>query len=342
MTGSELTSPPFSRQIYEPANPLLYSATAYAKRFVHLAFSFSLQARAYREDKSKNENPLRVRYIGTGETLPWLKKSLLDGMEITESGRANPFKWNGLVRACLSEEEVVLLDINRILLPLSPKSGFTSYSWIRQIIRFNSPEYRKRSPAIMAEFRRLMRKYEYTAGTTRDRKDTDYFYQELYLPFVEHKFGDSAHPRRLSEMYRAVKRGFILQIFHAGEWIAGDLVRIVGNELQGMASGLLPDYDAPSRRTARTVMYPILFEWAASRGLKTINLLRSRANLVDGVFASKKHRGAVAEVDCWPHTALRIYVPGDMALPTIWNSQLVNINGMLVYLEEARAKMTLT
>ena len=113
------------------------------------------------------------------------------------------------------------------------------------------------------------------------------------------------------------------------------MVRISGDEVQCVASGLLPDYREPSRKTARTILYPVLFEWALSKGYRRINLLRSRANLQDGVFASKSHRGAVAEVDSWPHSALQFYVPMDGILPEFWKTQMVQKNDQFIPLNDA-------
>jgi hypothetical protein len=294
----------------------------------------SLQVRTYESKGIRTNHSSPIDYIGNLENINWIEGSLLKNYQLTGIQKIPFWNYDKEINRNISRKTVTVLDINRSLVHFLPSGGFTSYPWIRQVVYLDSGEYKKRRRNIMAEFRRLMKKHEYSAGITSSRKDIDFFYRHLYLPFVDYKFQSTAHPRSHYEISRAVKKGFILQIFYKGGWIAGDIVRFSGDEIQGIASGLLPDYREPSRRTARTVMYPILFEWAQSNGYRKINLLRSRANLRDGVFASKKHRGAIAEVDSWPHSALRFYIPENTLLPEFWKTQLVLKNDRLTPLEE--------
>ena len=319
----------------EPANPHLYTLLSHLKRIVMIWNCASMEARIYETTAEVTDSPSPVLYLGNLENIKWLERSLLQNYRQTSSRKIS-FPGSGItIKKCVSENTVAIVDINRTLAPFLPPGGLSSYPWIRQVVSLDSKEYRKHRYQLMGEFRRLMRKYSYATGLTSDPEDILHFYNNLYLPFVEYRFESMAHPRSFSEISKAVRKGFILQIFHENEWIAGDAVRISGDEIQGIASGLLPDYKRASRHNARAVMYPILFEWATSRGYNRINLLRSRANLEDGVFASKKHRGAVAEVDSWPHTRISFYVHPGTNLPDMWKAQLVELDGHLIPLGEA-------
>ncbi len=322
-------------RMLEPANCYLYFLQSRLKRLLMAWNCLSLQVRTYTSPPNMNTPSFPLVYIGNLENIHWLERSLFQYHQLAGTEKIPLWKCRSEIKQNIRDKTHTVIDINRILARFLPKGGFTSYPWIRQAVSLDSEEYKNRRYQLMGEFRRLMRKHGYATGITSAKEDIRHFYRDLYLPFVSYRFQATAYPRSYAEIAKAVSHGFILQIFHKNEWIAGDVVRISGNEIQGIASGLLPDYSKSSRLTARAVMYPILFEWAASKGYRRINLLRSRANLQDGVFASKKHRGAVAEVDSWPHTAIKFYIPPESALPDLWKTQLVEYLGVLIPLDEA-------
>ena len=289
-----MASPKYSAfsgfRLSEPAGHFNYLLCSYFKRLLLLYKSFNFHLRVYVREGSDGLPASRIVYIGNLENLDWLEDSMLGEAELSEyrkislvNCRREVKKWAG--------RAIVAVDINRILTAFLPSGGRTSYPWIRQVVYLDSTEYKSRRRNIMAEFRRIMRQQGYSTWMTSDPEDVIFFYEKLYLPFVRYRFGNSARPRRLSELQKAVKNGFITQVFYQEEWVAGDIFRICGNEIQVLSSGLLPDYRQFSRRKARTILYPILFEWATAKGYRKINLLRSRANLTDGVFSSKAHRG---------------------------------------------------
>ena len=336
-----MASPNFSAfggfRLSEPSSRFFYLFFSYLKRLLLLYKNFNLYLRVYADKGSEGLPVSRIVYIGNLENLDWLEDSMLDGEELREyrsislvNCRREVKKWAG--------RAIVAVDINRILTAFLPSGGHTSYPWIRQVVCLDSTQYLSRRRNVMAEFRRIMRQQGYSTWMTSDPADVIFFYEKLYLPFVRYRFGNSARPRSLSELQKAAKKGFITQVFHQEDWVAGDIFRICGNEIQALSSGLLPDYRQASRRKARTVLYPILFEWASMKGFRKINLLRSRANLNDGVFASKAHRGATPEIDSWPHSALQIYTPAGLELPPGWESQLVKDAGKLVPLGDVLEK----
>ncbi len=332
-----MASPNFSAfggfRLSEPSSRFFYLFFSYLKRLLLLYKNFNLYLRVYADKGSEGLPVSRIVYIGNLENLDWLEDSMLDGAELREYRSISLFNCRKEVKKWAGRA-IVAVDINRILTAFLPSGGQTSYPWIRQVVYLDSTEYLSRGGNLMGEFRRIMRQQGYAFGMTSDPKDVIYFYEKLYLPFVRYRFENSAHPRNLSELLKAVKRGFVVQVFHGGEWIAGDVFRICRGEIQVLSSGLLPDYGHASRRKARTVINPFLFEWASAKGYRKINLLRSRANLKDGVFSSKVHRGATSEIDPWTHSALQIYAPAGLELPPGWESQLVKDAGKLVPLGE--------
>ena len=325
-------------RLAEPANHSLYLLFSYLKRLLLLYKNSIFYQRIY-EIPGKEGSPIsRIVYIGNKENLDWLEDSMLAGEALRKERKISLVECRAEIRRWLAEKAMVVVDLNRFLTPFLPSGGHTSYPWIRQVVYLDSIEYKSRRRNIMAEFRRIMRQQGYSTWMTSDPEDVIFFYEKLYRPFVHYRFGNSARPRKLSELQKAVKNGFITQVFHQEEWVAGEIFRICRNEIQALSSGLLPDYLQFSRRKARSALYPILFEWASAKGYRKINLLRSRANLTDGVFSSKAHRGATAEIDSWPHSSLQIYIPAGLEPPRIWKTQLVKKMGKPVPLGDVLEK----
>jgi hypothetical protein len=57
--------------------------------------------------------------------------------------------------------------------------------------------------------------------------------------------------------------------------------------------------------------------------METVDLLRSRPHTGNGVFEHKRRWGARPEADRWPHTAIRIFVPEGLEIPSTLKKQLV-------------------
>jgi len=248
-----------------------------------------------------------LNYIGEGESLDYLKH--LCFLRVREENTQSCKIWNlhNTIQNT-SWGNILFVELNSLLKRYIPSGGYETFPWIRQKVYLNDDAYRNRKARINGKYGRKTKKYNYRFKILRDTSAAVRFYQELYAPYINFRFGDAAHLRRLEEMRRVVRKGFLLQVFDGGGWVAGAACRRRKEEVTLFALGLLSDFNYHLRRGALSSVYYFLFKWAEENDIHAIDLLRSKPNVNDGVYEYKRLWGATAEKDIWPHTSMKIFI----------------------------------
>jgi hypothetical protein len=168
-----------------------------------------------------------------------------------------------------------------------------------------------------------------------DKSSGKKFYENLFVPYINFRFGDATHLRGYEEIQRVVKNGFILQVFDEGVLVAGAACRRRNNEITVFALGLISDFTYHLRRGAISSVYYFLFKWAEENDINTVDLLRSKPNVHDGVYEHKRLWGAKVEKDSWPHTFIRIFALEYIEIPPPIKGFLVWAGNEFIELEKA-------
>jgi len=304
----------------EPTNSILYGLASFAKRIILLYRSFWLR----QVEIENSVSGRRMIYIGEGESLDYVKKTLLNDARETSTTALPICFLRQEVKHLLSFNAQIFVEINRMLTPLIPAGGLLTFPWIRQKVSLNSHDHIERKHKIEASWGRKIRKFDYRCQMTSDRKMVQKFYEELYLPYVTTRFQSACHARSLSELETAIRSGFLLQVFAQDLWVSGVICRLEKDGICTLAFGHLPNNQYDLQRGALSAAYYFIFKWAEEHSVQKVDLLRSRANTSDGVYEHKRRWGATPVMDSWPHTALWLFIPKaevDPFLKTqlIWN-----------------------
>ena len=296
--------------LHEPVNDTAYILASLAKKFALLPRSFmltSLEINGVIPGK-------RFVYLGDGESLSYFRRILAAKDEDCSAAKVPLWRlWNEF-RRWSSPDTLLCLEINRLLRPMIPEGGLLTYPWIRQRAYLNSSEYRKYRWKIEKNGRKT-RERNYLFRLVNDCESVESFYEELYIPYISLRFGDAVHLRSLGEFKRWVGAGFLLQVFHGDIWVAGVICRLRKGELSALALGHLPEERHPLSFGALSAAYTFMFHYAAEHSLNCVDLLRSKPHGDDGVFRHKRNWGARAEIDLWPHTAIRFFLPDGFHVP---------------------------
>jgi hypothetical protein len=296
--------------LHEPVNATAYKLAGLAKRFALLPRSFmltSLEINGVIPGK-------RFVYLGEGESLPYLRKLLSVSDDDLSAARIPLWRlWNEFRRSS-SPDTLLCLELNRLLRPMVPAGGLLTYPWVRQRVYLNSREYGKYRWKIEKNGRKT-RERKYRFRLVNDYESVESFYEELYLPYISARFGDTVHLRSHGEFKRWVGSGFLLQVFHGDIWVSGVVCRLRKGELSALALGHLPEERYSLSFGALSAAYYFLFQYAAEHSLDCLDLLRSKPHGDDGVFRHKRNWGARAEIDLWPHTAIWFFLPDGMTVP---------------------------
>ena len=307
----------------EPSNRYFYSILGFAKRILLLGRSLNLNLIKLEGRTTNGEDEFLLFYLGELETLTYLKRLLFSN--VTDDVQdVFPF-WElrkKLKRVSLSNK-VIVVEINRILNVLVPKGGFQTFPWIKQKAPVNSNMFKRRKGKIEDVYGRKIRQNQYSFRISRDEDAVVRFHHSFYVPYVSSKYRDLTSLRSMGEIQAAARSGFLLQVFDQDQWVSGLVCEIKGETVRAVAGGLIDDHQYHLKRGAASACEYFLFKWAQDNSIKTIDFLRSRPNLQDGVYEFKRKWGAYPEKDIWPHTSLWIFVPNGLDIPAIMKKQLV-------------------
>jgi hypothetical protein len=314
----------------EPTHPGGHLLASWLKRLALLPRSLLLRE-VILQRGSRDHFPAPVIYLGEGLSLPYLQQffhqaATPEKQAIFSVGQLHQRMASLNAAGCLT-----IVEVNRLLSFLRPADSFLSYPWVRQKIRLTARTYSRCRREIEAAVSRSIRKngYHYRLAGI---EAVNSFYYQFYLPYIQHRYGELAHPRSYREVYGAVGAGFLLQIFDGEDWVGGEVYRRQGNVLVLMAVGCLPPYEFRLKRGTLAAAKYFSMRWSQDNGIAVIDLLRSRPHTQDGLYEHKRRWGAEPSVDPWVHTEFWLSLPPGQELPGCLKNLLVVENGTLTEL----------
>jgi hypothetical protein len=255
-----------------------------------------------------------VGYLGEGESLEYLASLHGAAGELPRARPVSPAAFRRLIRS-RSEDQLLYVEINRLLAPLLPPGALFSHPWITQKVIMDGEPRRSASRSLEAVYGRKIRKHGLDHRIATDSRSVSTFYREFYLPYLEWRFGQASHPRTECQLLYSVRSGFLLQVWHEDRWVAGVVCRLHRHRVVALAFGVRPPYREHLHRGALSAASYFLIRWAAANDLREVDLLRSRPHRDDGIFEHKRRLGAEPCWDPWPHTTIALYPPVAASLP---------------------------
>lgn len=313
----------------EPLDPATLAWWSWLKRCLLLHRSLLLN----RAELGPGDADAAATYLGEGETLAYLA-GLHGGL-----GRRRRVPLTAVrreLRRLAGGGGLLYLELNR-LLPRPSRASFRSAPWVRQRIDLDGEAFRSHRPDVEGVFGRKVRHHGLSYRIALDADAVNTFFDEHYLPHVAARHAGALHLRRRGELHRAVRRGFLLEVVDAAEWVAGAICQRHRDGLTVLAYGLRGNQAAGRARGWLSAATYFAIDIARNEGLSFVDLLRSRPHAADGVYEHKRRFGATARFDPWPHTTLWVLPPEATPLPAPAAGVLVSAAGELVPLEQAMA-----
>jgi hypothetical protein len=259
-------------------------------------------------------------YCGEGDSLRFLA-SLHGG----HPGQTRSVRWSQLrdLVGTPDRDFVLYVEVNRSCSWLLPGGGYWTLPWIRQKLRLDQAGKRRGGRAVEGVYGRRVRRHHFQPKLCLNRDSLVEFFSHMYLPYMEHRYGAEAQPRSLHQLLRAQRSGFLLKVEENGQWVAGAVCQVRRSEVTILTLAVAPPFDDLLRRGALSAVYYFLIGWAREQGMGSVDMLRSRPHVADGVYEHKRRFGAEPHVDAWPHTAIWIYPPQFGAVPALAGGLLV-------------------
>jgi hypothetical protein len=318
----------------EPANQFLYVAVGLMKRIVLLPRSFRLKMFRLKGKAAGTCCDFTLYYIGERETIGYFRRSYFSQVVSEDMGIIPLGALRSELRRLRTSGNAVIVEVNRLLDFYVPQGGFQSFSWIKQKAVVEGSLVQSRRRKIEDVYGRKVRNRKYIYKLTKEDRAVERFYHELHLPYISRKYQETTHVRSLQELRSAARQGFLMEVFEEDRLVSGVVCHCSRDTVRVLASGIAPDYEYNLRGGAHSACEYFILQWSQENAIKTIDYLRSRPNLNDGVFEYKRKWGALPVKDLWPHTSLWIFAPKGAEIPQIVGKQLVWRQNGFVTLEE--------
>jgi len=177
---------------------------------------------------------------------------------------------------------------------------------------------------------KMDRKPIFACRISKDMKDFDFFYTEMYVPHIQKRFEDLADLDSYDQMRGSFLRGFLLVIEEGKKSVAGVLCEIENDTLIARRTGVLHGDEEYIKRGASSAEYYFALKFALEHGLSRVDLLRSRPFFNDGVYSTKRKWGATVYPDRQSESWVFFFIP-------TYSKQIANffaINPVIIHKED--------
>ncbi|MBP7528269.1 MAG: hypothetical protein KA801_10105 [Syntrophorhabdaceae bacterium] len=192
-------------------------------------------------------------------------------------------------------------------------------------------DVRKRFQHDKRQFSNKMdRKPIFTCRISKDPKDFDFFYNEMYVPHIQKRFEDLADLDSYDQMRGSFLKGFLLVVEEGKKSVAGVLCEIENDTLLARRTGVLSGNEECIKRGASSAEYYFALKFALEHGLSRVDLLRSRPFFNDGVYSTKRKWGAAVYPDRQSESWVFFFIPK-------YSEQTANffaINPVIIYVDD--------
>ena len=268
----------------------------------------------------------RLFYAGEQEALKWFASLVLPGGFVEEP--LQPVGFRGLrklVEERRADHDLVALEVNRLLLPWAAAGGALRSipRWVRMKLplaaTWEEMQRQLRKSALTQV--RAVRNREFSSDTTRDPAAFQEFHEQLYLPFVQTRYGEDSIPARRKDLERYFRSGWLLRIFEKGDWVAGALLTASRTHGRCVVLGVRGGDPGLIARHALKAVYCFMVRWAIDLKLVELDVGRVRPLLEDGVFRHKRGWGGVVSADPWEEAKLLVAGGRDTSFLNEWSDR---------------------
>ena len=241
--------------------------------------------------------PMRILYLGEGKSLDYIKTIFFQN----SSNDSIETRYSLLQVLCGIRPKIDGYDLRvceftpRIMKLIRSSNSFKTPDWIEQDILLDGSW-----EDVVARFRkntrttdlRKVRKYNFAHDVVTDEKSMEYFYDNLYLPYLTQRFGDAFDIIDRDWLISVGEDGGLLRILDGDKVIAGVVIHYGEGYLDWIWTGALTGESSEQENGAFSSLYYHSIKHAHDKGFPTIKLNNCRAFLNDGLYRYKRKWGA--------------------------------------------------
>jgi len=146
--------------------------------------------------------------------------------------------------------------------------------------------------------RSKIRKLSLEVEISHDQRRFDDFYDNMYVPYARHRFGESAQVAPRAGAQADFQKGELLLVRKQNEYISGQIIRYKGTSACLRWLGVRDGNFDYVRDGAIAALYEFALQHAEEKGCRKVKFYKSRAFLDDGVLRFKRTMSQrIAEAD---------------------------------------------
>jgi hypothetical protein len=159
----------------------------------------------------------------------------------------------------------------------------------------------------------IISKFKFTYRISKDLKDFELFYNNMFLPLIKNRYGDNAIIESYEEMKRYFLKGFLLLVLSGNQAVAGVLCLVKDNALIMRRTGALDADDMYIKNGAQNALYLFAIFQAKELGLELVDTMLSVSIMNNGVYRTKREWGAAVYPDIESETWVYFFIPKNSA-----------------------------
>jgi len=224
----------------------------------------------------------RFSYVTSDEPDTHFIEGIYPGATVTRTGTI--WAWN--LRSYARRHEHVVIDMHTWLSRFFT-DGILSLRRVRQVFDLATPVETLFSNKDMKRERRRIEKFE--PLFSKDPKDLEFFYENLYLPFVHLRHEDVILIKQVFLLQDLVREGELCFVKEDGHIVAGQFCNLVGDTYSMLVFGLADE--SYLKEGAGAALYYYCIQRAIEKKARYIDYGLSRPCITDGIVGYKRKWG---------------------------------------------------
>jgi hypothetical protein len=272
--------------------PVLYGIYFLLNRLYQLIADIHPEVSLYQTPGSRKEPGMTLLLAGGGMTSRFLTEKLFPTKPGIRTLGRKPL-WN-IPSMDRSQAHMTLVEADECYAPFLTRRGFFAVpEWVLFTMDTSMPveETLNKARKYHANNLRLIRKHQYTYDVVQDVEKLRFFYDKMYLPYIEARFGQTTELASFEFMEAILQRGELLLVRRGREYVSGMLIHSVPSTPLMCYLGVKNADKTLVKEGAVSALYLYSIFWAKERGYKRLDYGHCRPLLTDGLFWHKKKWG---------------------------------------------------
>ena len=273
--------------------PIIEPFFLFAKRLLLIISQIQLSVTLFDGKEKLSGSNIKTLFFGGERIVPYIINHLYS-KEPKKEILGKVFIWNtkSILQSDIAKPDIIFIGVDEFLLKFLSKNRFIVIpEWVLFTLDLSKPlleVFKLSKNKSLGDDLRKVRKYEYHYKITHKQSEFEYFYYQMYLPYIPKRFRKLTIPTSFQHMKMIFDKGYLIMIKQGDEDISGMIVWTNNEKVFASYLGIREGRMEYLKKGALSAAYYFTILWAKEKGYKQLDLAHSRSFLNDGLFIYKK------------------------------------------------------